>query len=608
MSASWKMALKVFGFGVAALLANMLMSHGSPVKAEDESAKAVYLTDMSRCRPATALSPKEKQGRWRLIPYETVGIPKSGTMIGATSFVDAPDVTLPLNVTGWHAVYVGFWNPHYAYDGGTVVKVKLSDDPCFTCITEPAPAMNMNATYIKEAPFKAADLTGRNLQFGKRHGPSAQKAYIAYVKLVPLSARQVADLKADRARKDTRVLQVSNDGSLHGYEFRTREHIIELVEPYRYSDVGKLIWAVCYGDLTNYPTKVGTFVAGPRAVPIPATPRNNSYMTGEKTAHDNFRSLAGEGIIPVAVAAQHAHEIGLKFDIMIRMGVSGAVPPQREWEKKGFVATHPQFRQVMRDGTPVEKASYAFPEVRNLMVSIVREAAEKFDVDGVNLCFVRGPQFMAYEQPVLDDFRKEYGEDGRKVGFDDAKMCEIRSRYLNAFVRDVRRTLDEVGKKKGKRLELSAWVLGPTSWPEPAVNHNHRVLGMDVEHWIKQGWLDSVISEGDWDKVVIDHKLLAVAKAHKCQFIFNRRTGGQSEVANVKQWVDAYSAGVDGVAVWDINPQDLSIWPIIRRAGHRKELEAAAQRGVPALPSVRLKTIGGCDVLQGLGAAVYSGG
>jgi len=37
-----------------------------------------------------------------------------------------------------------------------------------------------------EAPFKAADLTGRTLQFGMVHGRFAKKAYIAYVKLVPL--------------------------------------------------------------------------------------------------------------------------------------------------------------------------------------------------------------------------------------------------------------------------------------------------------------------------------------------------------------------------------------------------------------------------------------
>jgi len=51
-------------------------------------------------------------------------------------------------------------------------------------------------------------------------------------------------------------------------EYRTREHLLELVEPLRHSDVGKVTWAVCNGDVTNYPSKVGIFYAVPQEVPI----------------------------------------------------------------------------------------------------------------------------------------------------------------------------------------------------------------------------------------------------------------------------------------------------------------------------------------------------
>jgi hypothetical protein len=245
----WKhgtIALKALGLGVAALLAGT-GTPGPAAQTQDESAKTVYVTDMSRCRPQAVLSPQAKKDCWQLIPYETVDPgAKKGTMIGAASFVDAPDVTLPLGVTGWHAVYVGFWNPRYVYDGGTTVKVKLSTDPCFTRIVEPEPGIDWNATHIKEALCATADLTGRTLQFGKVHGPFAQKAYIAYVKLAPLSARQVAELHADRAGKDARILQASIDGLSYFWsnEYRTREHIMELIEPYRHSDVGKVLIGV----------------------------------------------------------------------------------------------------------------------------------------------------------------------------------------------------------------------------------------------------------------------------------------------------------------------------------------------------------------------------
>jgi hypothetical protein len=592
-----RLTLKVLGFAMTAVVTGASVLSSLPSHAQDQRAEAVYVTDMSRCRPEAALSPQVKKDGWQLIPYETVPPgPKSGTMIGAASFVDAPDVTLQLGVAGWHAVYVGFWNPHHAYDGGTTVKVKLSDDPCFTRISEPEPGLvEYNATYIKEAMFKTADLTGCSLQFGKPHGPFAQKAYIAYVKLVPIFAQQVADVQVDRARKDTRVLQAAIDGISYFWanEYQTREHIMELIEPYRYSDVGKVIWAVNYGDRTNYPTKVGRFCAEQPAVPIASA--TNHHIAGEKVAIAGLTSLAEKGIIPVAVAAQHAHAMGLEFDIMFRLAIVGSIPPMRG--TKGVADTHPQFRQVMRDGTPVEKASYAFPEVRNLMVSIIREAAETFDVDGANLCFTRGPSFTSYEQPVLDDFRKEYNEDGRKVGLDDARMRTIHCRYLNEFVRDVRKTLDEVGKKKGKRLELSAWT-----WTDANRNLDS---GMDVEHWIGQGWLDSVLCLSEAG-IPINPELIATAKSHKCPYILAGPSGD-----NTKHWVNGYNLGVDGFAIWDCDAllDSPTLWPVLRRTGHRKEIEAAAQTGPAPLTTIRLKTVGGFDVLQGgLCAAAYSGG
>ncbi len=326
-------------------------------------------------------------------------------------------------------------------------------------------------------------------------------------------------------------------------------------------------------------------------MPIELVPGNNSYVAGEKAAYDSLRELVSRHIIPETVVAQHVHEMGLQFDAMFRLAVLGSVPPMRD-VGPNFVKSHPELRQVMQDGTPVEKASYAFPEVRELMISIIRETARKFDIDGASLGFVRGPQFMAYEQPVLDDFRREHGQDGQNVGFDDPRMRSVRCRYLNEFVRSVRRALDQVGEEKGSKLQLSAWVFGGIE-----TNLNY---GMDVEYWIRRGWLGSVINHGG----PLDPQLIAAAKAHNCQFIFNAVGGDLA-----KQWITGYEAGVDGFAVWDIDgAQDSpTSWAILSRAGHRAEVESFAE-APPTLATVRLKTVGGFDVLQGLGAAVYSGG
>jgi hypothetical protein len=164
--------------------------------------------------------------------------------------------------------------------------------------------------------------------------------------------------------------------------------------------------------------------------------------------------------VPETVVAAHVHKIGLKFDLMFRLGIASfeSLPPRRPAAAKGFLASHPQYRMALADGTLVEKASYAYPEVRRFMVSLIEEAATMFDADGVCLGFVRGPQFLGYDPPVLQKFRRRYAADGAKGGFDDPRMRTVRSEFLTLFVRDARRVLDEVGRKKGKRLELSAWA------------------------------------------------------------------------------------------------------------------------------------------------------
>ena len=81
--------------------------------------------------------------------------------------------------------------------------------------------------------------------------------------------------------------------------------------------------------------------------------------------------------------------MGLKFDAMFRLSMLGSIPLTRGGGS--FVKTHPQFSKVTQDGTRIQSGSYAFPEVRKLVVSIIRETAENFDIDGINLCFIRGP-------------------------------------------------------------------------------------------------------------------------------------------------------------------------------------------------------------------------
>lgn len=568
--------------------------------------KPIYISDLSTCKPKKALSRTFAEDKWRIMPYSADSV--DGKMVSAMSFVDAPAITVPVDVKGWHAVYIGIWTPEYTYDGAYSVKIKLNDDVAFRRFRFEGSRDNQDTTYIRECFFDYADLTGRDIVIGKSNGLMGLQAHVAYIKLVPLSKAQSKWVQADRAAVKTRRLAASMDGAsfFHTSEITKREHILEQVALYRSSDVGKVIWAVCYGDRVNYPSKVeGTVFVGSRAGMRPGSNRTvptNLYMRGSIQNHKQLAKFAKQGLIPQQVAAEYVHKIGRKFDIMFRMGISGGLPPTRSTH--GLCARHPEVRQKLRDGTVIQKASYAYPKVQKFMLSLIREASTVIDVDGINLCFVRGPHMLWYEDPILDAFKKQYGEDARKVKPTDPRLLRVRASFMTQFLRDVRKVLDQVGKKKGKRLELSVWVwpwdrnvwLGTTPLQE----------GLDVKTWIKDGLLDSLYCQG-----AVDPSYLELCRKHNCTYTFGYGFGGIRDGVGMspENITKAYEAGVENFMYWDLDGYQLrsDYWEHIRRIGHREEMK---KWRAPLLEErlIRLKSVNGFNFKKGFGAAVYSGG
>ena len=585
-----------------------------------DTPNARYVTQMDMCHPQHALSDRMEQGKWQLITYETEEL--KGTMVGALSLINAPDLTIPLDTAGWHKVYIGYWNPSHLYEDDPIIKVRLSDQPVFRIYHEDVSADRQDSTFLREAFFDYADLTGRNLVIRKSNGILGMQMFFAYVKLVPMSAEEVDRVVKDRADTSTRKLAVSIDGAsyLHLCEFSTPNDILALVEPYRNSDVGRIFWAVCYGALTNYPTSVKGAQfraegAWPNLLDQAYHDRDHGITSrhrGEKQTLNTLRTLTARGIIPQQLAADYVHsmEVGIKFDLMFRMGILGNVP--RQPDRGDFVSQHPEYRQVHRDGTVIEKASYAFPEVQGLMLDLIREATTLIDADGINLCYTRGPRFLSYEQPILDAFTNKYGEDARAVDPADPRLLEIRAGIMTDFMYKVRQTLDEVGAEKGKRLELSIWA-----WPhDQPVWLGERPIdeGLDIRAWIKAGLLDSVVSRGrDPENGIygIDSDYISLGKAHNCTFIL---ADGEYMHAHGEErrrhWLSAaYETGVEYFAYWDadfaqINPE---LWAWLRRMGHQEE-QLNWNREEHQIKSIQLHTIDGIDVLNGLSQAVYSGG
>lgn len=293
-----------------------------------------------------------------------------------------------------------------------LVKYRLSGEQVYTVVAHheqnpEAPGCCYGRTELLETFPRHADLTDQNLVLSKHNTawPPAL-ACIAYVKLVPLTTQQVETIQQDRTQKDTRKIIALNDGEGVFCTVcpSTKKELLEQVEPYRHSDVGKVLWGVNLGELTYYPyypSRVGRFYATKDGV---------CPVLRHKYAIQSHKALKEQGIIiPFAAVMEHVHTLGLGFHTYYRMTIIDGVHPYMFFStEKTFLSDHPDCRIVAKDETPMIKSSYAIPEVRHFMVSLMEEAMQ-YNIDGVNLCFVRGPEYVGYEQPVVDEFKRLYG-------------------------------------------------------------------------------------------------------------------------------------------------------------------------------------------------------
>ena len=147
-----------------------------------------------------------------MLDYECSSV--RGVMLAGNEESEASDVTYPLNVRGWHAVYIGM----YSESRDAKVMARLSDDQAFSV------AVRSQSSYfesrIEDIFWKYADLTNQKIVLrqictpvvppGQEYGNSCVKSYIAYIKLVPLSEQEVTALIADRKRSDTRRLSINS--------------------------------------------------------------------------------------------------------------------------------------------------------------------------------------------------------------------------------------------------------------------------------------------------------------------------------------------------------------------------------------------------------------
>lgn len=125
--------------------------------------------------------------------------------------------------------------------------------------------------------------------------------------------------------------------------------------------------------------------------------------------------------------------------------------------------------QFFRQGHPgyyARALDYTHPEVRAHYQALVAETLERYDVDGLELDFLREPYLFS-------------------AGREKAGQA-----ILIEWLRGVRRLADEAAKRRGHPVRLGVRV---PSCPETAIG-----LGLDAPTWAREGLVDLVVAAPRW--------------------------------------------------------------------------------------------------------------
>ena len=258
------------------------------------------------------------------------------------------------------------------------------------------------------------------------------------------------------------------------------------LEPFRNTDVSRIYWEGGTGDTAKRFSKIAT----DHSMELREPPEGGAFFSSPYSRWwaESWLAYYKNGVDPFRMAAEYAQEVGLEFHAAFRPG--GFVYPPYYGDPipgKDFYKKNPDLVCVSRDGRPIPRISYAYPKTRRYVLSLFREMATNYPIDGVAVLYNRKPPLVAYEAPLVEGFQAEYGLDPRKISETDPRWLRYRARALTQFMKELRAEMDQAAQelKQKKRLKISAVV------PRGPENLRH---GMDLESWIREDLVDTIIA------------------------------------------------------------------------------------------------------------------
>lgn len=517
------------------------------------ASEAILLTDMTQGSPEEYFSPVSEKRRWKVIPYETVE-GWTGKMVWTAPETGAPELGIPLGAEGWFAIFVGLFA---APECPTLAWLRLDGD--MAAVRREAKVDPFCGT-SEEVFFKAVKLEKNSrLYLCQQSRGFIQPCGLTHIRLVPLAPAEVERLLADRTDRSHRTMASTYDGFSWAFyrSPQTAEEWLRDIEIFRDTDFGTLLLHSPGADKVIYPSKVG-YMKESRTGAFP--------RLGDRYFVEAVQAMARQGINPVKVLIDGAHDVGMKVHVGIRPAGWSFVEPYPDYWDSPFFQQNPQWRCVDRDGTPVARMSWAVPEVRSHLIDLLREQVG-FGADGAHICFNRGFPVMLYEPAAVEIFQQRFGLDPRTVDESDPRITQWRSDIVTIFMRELRAMLDEESKGRKDRLVSSIMILGN----EP----DNLQYGVDIRRLVAEGLVDEIFSYmwdfGSQNRYYDFNYFHEACREKGVPFSPSTASFFKDPCYTLSMVKPFLESTAKGVAIWDGAVEDIYQWSIISRFGHKKE-------------------------------------
>ncbi len=288
--------------------------------------------------------------------------------------------------------------------------------------------------------------------------------------------------------------------------------------------------------------------------------------------HNQMQTLIDQGTDPIKVATDFAHGNGLEMVWTLRMNdIHDAFTPPlySQWKrdhpdallgKQGDLGKYPPGSQ-RRWWAGVD---FGRDDVRKRTVELIAEVARNYDVDAIDLDWLRHP--IHFPETL----------NGKPV---TQKQLDL----ITGLVREVRKLVGEVGDKRGRPMLLSTRV--------PLTVEQGLYMGTDIETWLKDGLVDFLCTGGGYVPFSMPSgEIAAIAHQHgvpvypcvSASGMMRRKPYGPGTTYAVEGWraaaANAFAAGADGTSLFNLFPvpgndkQNAFVRQVFTQTGEQKTL------------------------------------